>query len=176
MRRAFERADSDFSGKIPSDQFSTIAAQASGMQPSEEDLSLVFQHFDKDEDSGINFYEFIDMISFLEGNQQDYEDCLRRAFKKFDRDGSGYISPEELRYVVCNTGEKFSQSEAEELIGMFDINKDGQLSWEEFVTFVKSSIKDQEEEEGEVNEGTEEEEKETTGDKEKTPQHNNVTL
>ena len=79
--KRMRRADSDLSGKIPSDQFSTIAAQASGMQPSEEDLSLVFQHFDKDEDSGINFDEFIDMISFLEGNQQDYEDCLRRAFK-----------------------------------------------------------------------------------------------
>ena len=60
--------------------------------------------------------------------------------RKFDRDGSGYISPEELRYVVCNTGEKFSQSEAEELIDMFDVNKDGQLSWEEFVTFIKTSI------------------------------------
>lgn len=42
--------------------------------------------------------------------------------------------------MVCNTGEKFSQSEAEELIDMFDVNKDGQLSWEEFVTFIKTSM------------------------------------
>ncbi|KXJ09680.1 Calmodulin [Exaiptasia diaphana] len=66
---------------------------------------------------------------------------------QIDRDGSGYISPEELRYVVCNTGEKFTQSEAEELIGMFDVNKDGELSWEEFVTFIKSSIMEEEEDE-----------------------------
>lgn len=29
---------------------------------------------------------------------------------------------------------------------MFDVNKDGQLSWEEFVTFIKSSIIEEEEE------------------------------
>lgn len=57
--------------------------------------------------------------------------------RKFDRDGNGYISPDELLYVVCNSGEKLSREEAEELIGMFDKNDDGQLSWEEFVEFFK---------------------------------------
>lgn len=62
-----------------------------------------------------------------------YFSCCR----KFDRDGNGYISPDELLYVVCNSGEKLSREEAEELIGMFDKNDDGQLSWEEFVEFFK---------------------------------------
>lgn len=57
--------------------------------------------------------------------------------RKFDRDGNGYISPDELLTVVCNSGEKLSREEAEELIGMFDKNEDGQLSWEEFVEFFK---------------------------------------
>ena len=39
--------------------------------------------------------------------------------------------------MVCNSGEKLSREEAEELIGMFDKNEDGQLSWEEFVEFFK---------------------------------------
>ena len=58
-------------------------------------------------------------------------------YRKFDRDGNGYISPDELLYVVCNSGEKLSREEAEELISMFDKNADGQLSWEEFVDFFK---------------------------------------
>ncbi|XP_031567110.1 calmodulin-A-like [Actinia tenebrosa] len=140
MRKAFQRADSDLKGRIPCVQFST-AAQAAGLDPTEDELDELFQHFDKTDESGINFDEFVDMMSYLEeGSEKDYEETLRKAFKKFDRDGSGYISPEELRYVVCNTGEKFSQSEAEELIDMFDVNKDGQLSWEEFVTFIKTSM------------------------------------
>ena len=58
-------------------------------------------------------------------------------YRKFDRDGNGYISPDELLYVVCNSGEKLSREEAEQLISMFDKNDDGQLSWEEFVELIK---------------------------------------
>ena len=57
--------------------------------------------------------------------------------RRFDRDGNGYISPDELLHVVCNSGEKLSREEAEELVSMFDTNADGQLSWEEFVEFFK---------------------------------------
>lgn len=81
MRNAFQRADSDLSGEIASVQFAT-AAQEVGLAPSEKDVDQVLNHFDKDEDNGINFDEFIDMISHLEaGKEEDYEDCLRKAFK-----------------------------------------------------------------------------------------------
>lgn len=69
------------------------------------------------------------------GNEID--DQCPSFSRKFDRDGNGYISPDELLYVVCNSGEKLSREEAEELISMFDKNADGQLSWEEFVEFFK---------------------------------------
>ena len=59
--------------------------------------------------------------------------------RQFDIDGNGFISPQELRSVVCTTGEKLSEEEADELIRMFDTNEDGQLSWEEFVEFVKAN-------------------------------------
>ena len=54
-------------------------------------------------------------------------------YGKFDRDGNGYISLDELLYVVFNSGEKFSREEAEELISIFDKNADrsipGRSSW-----------------------------------------------
>lgn len=43
----------------------------------------------------------------------------------FDCDGNGYIFVEELCYVVIIFGEVFMNEEVEELIVMFDINKDG---------------------------------------------------
>ncbi|EDO44845.1 predicted protein, partial [Nematostella vectensis] len=137
MKRAFKRADSDASGKIQGEQF-CLAAKDAGFDTSTEDLQRVLSKFDKDTDSEINFGEFVDMMKYIEDSSgQDFEANLREAFRKFDRDGSGYISPEELRYVVCHSGEKLSEDEARELIDMFDKNKDGQLSWEEFVEFIK---------------------------------------
>lgn len=60
----------------------------------------------------------------------------------FDRDGNGYISAEELRYVVTTFGEVLTNEEAEELIAMFDKNKDGLLEYEEFVAWAKTSLAD----------------------------------
>lgn len=65
--------------------------------------------------------------------------CVHRVF---DRDGNGYISVEELRYVVTTFGEVLTNEEAEELIAMFDKNNDGQLEYEEFVTWAKNSLVD----------------------------------
>ena len=48
-------------------------------------------------------------------------------YGKFDRDGNGYISLDELLYVKFNTGEKLSREEAEELISIFDKNADGSI-------------------------------------------------
>lgn len=58
----------------------------------------------------------------------------------FDRDGNGFISTEELHYVVTTFGETLTDKEAEELIAMFDKNKDGKLEYEEFVTWAKNSL------------------------------------
>jgi Ca2+-binding EF-hand superfamily protein len=81
MRNAFQRADSDIKGKIPCDQFST-AAQAAGLEPTDDELDELFQHFDKSDENGINFDEFVDMMAYLEGgSEKDYEASLRKAFK-----------------------------------------------------------------------------------------------
>lgn len=63
-----------------------------------------------------------------------------RPNRVFDRDGNGYISADELRYVVTTFGEVLTSEEAEELIAMFDKNNDGQLEYEEFVSWAKTSL------------------------------------
>ena len=49
---------------------------------------------------------------------------------------------EELRYVVTTFGEILTEQEAEELIAMFDRNRDGRLEYEEFVSWAKASLAD----------------------------------
>jgi calmodulin len=58
----------------------------------------------------------------------------------FDRNGDGYISADELRYVLTTMGEKLTPSEAEELITMLDQDGDGRLVYEEFVVIAKKSL------------------------------------
>ena len=49
------------------------------------------------------------------------------------------ISAAELRHVMTNLGEKLTDEEVDEMIREADIDGDGQVNYEEFVTMMKSS-------------------------------------
>ena len=63
---------------------------------------------------------------------------LIRSFRVFDKDGNGYISAAELRHVMTNLGEKLTDEEVDEMIREADIDGDGQVNYEEFVTMMTS--------------------------------------
>jgi len=58
---------------------------------------------------------------------------LKEAFRVFDMDGNGLISASELSNIMRNLGEKLSDGEVAELIRQADIDRDGQINYEEFV-------------------------------------------
>jgi len=60
------------------------------------------------------------------------------AFMVFDKDGNGFISAAELRHVMTNLGEKLTDEEVDEMIREADIDGDGQVNYEEFVTMMTS--------------------------------------
>ena len=76
----------------------------------------------------IDFGEFCKiMLPVLNGKFE--EDELFYAFKKFDLDGSGYISAKELRQILSKIGQFFSESEIEKMIASVDVDKDGKLNF-----------------------------------------------
>ena len=57
----------------------------------------------------------------------DSKDELETAFRTFDRDGSGFITADELRHVMTNLGEKLTDEEVNEMIREADLNGDGHI-------------------------------------------------
>ena len=55
-----------------------------------------------------------------------------------EKDGNGFISAAELRHVMTNLGEKLTDAEVNEMIGEADIDGDGQVNYEEFVSMMMS--------------------------------------
>jgi len=77
----------------------------------------------------IDFHEFMTMMS-RKSEDPDSEEEIREAFRVFDRDGNGFISPDELRHVMLNLGEKLTDEEVEEMIREADLNGDGQVDFD----------------------------------------------
>ena len=66
----------------------------------------------------------------------EIEEEIRQAFKKFDKDGNGFVSKHELRQAMTNIGHKFTVEEVDKMFKSADTNSDGRVNIEEFIKAV----------------------------------------
>ena len=73
-------------------------------------------------------------LGFSVFDEHDYY----QTFQKFDKDGSGTISKQEVEELLFETyGFPPIQDEVDLFMEEFDANHDGKISWEEFVDAIK---------------------------------------
>ena len=65
---------------------------------------------------------------------------LRRMFKVMDRNGNGSLSPVEFKYAMRDYGLSLSEIEVTQIVKHFDSNKDGQLSFNEFLRAIRGAL------------------------------------
>lgn len=65
---------------------------------------------------------------------------LRRMFKAMDRNGNGSLSPIEFKYAMRDYGLTLSEIEVTQIVKHFDSNKDGQLSFDEFLRAIRGEL------------------------------------
>mmetsp|Transcript_90001 Transcript_90001/g.201417 ORF Transcript_90001/g.201417 Transcript_90001/m.201417 type:complete len:154 (-) Transcript_90001:118-579(-) len=131
FKEAFDLFDSDGNGTISIKDLQMLM-RALGQTPTDTEYADMIAIVDADGNGTIDFYEFLNLMSKkLKGS--DLEEELTLAFRVFDRDDNGYINSHELRTVMTNIGEKFTDDEVDELVRSADVDCDGQISYEEFV-------------------------------------------
>jgi len=84
---------------------------------------------DTDGSGTIDYNEFLSAT--IEKEKLITKSNLELAFKKFDRDGSGKISKEEIEKIFYQSGVKDSKT-FENMIREGDKNNDNEISMEEF--------------------------------------------
>ena len=134
MKAAFEKYDTDGSGMLSNDEFRRIAPEM-GVNLTPNGLRKAFEHLDADGSGTVEFEEFLKwhfadkveaVLSIEEkiklekakaqaqaakaadksGEMGNVMDHARSVFKKYDKDRSGTISPDEFAELCYDMGER----------------------------------------------------------------------
>ncbi|KAG8739215.1 calmodulin-like 3 [Ceratobasidium sp. 414] len=120
-------ACSDGDGNISVEELGSVMREL-GQKPTSEELHMMMAEVDLDHSGTIDFEEFLAM---MDEKMQDVsaEDEMREAFRVFDQDGSGQLSPEELKTMMNSLGENLTDSEVQQMIQEADTDGDGQIDY-----------------------------------------------
>ena len=62
-------------------------------------LEIWYQDSDRDGSGSVDFQEFVELMIKREAEKETPED-LKQAFRVFDKDGNGFVSTSEIKYVL----------------------------------------------------------------------------
>ncbi|KAJ1432544.1 EF-Hand 1, calcium-binding site [Sesbania bispinosa] len=136
MRRVaeFERVlkyfDEDGDGKISPSELRNRIGKMGGELLFKE-AEMIIEELDSDGDGLLNLEDFVELMEGT-GEEEKLND-LREAFEMYnDTEMCGFITPNSLKKMLGKLGELKSMEECRVMIGHFDLNGDGLLSFEEF--------------------------------------------
>lgn len=128
LRKLFLSMDTENHGTITHSKLKSILED--NFHISHQEAETLFKNLDTDNDNEIEYTEFL--AAALQGRVKVHEDLLRKTFQRFDIDGTGKISLDNLKNVL---GPQFEGHELRELIQEADTNNDGCVDYDEFLRY-----------------------------------------
>ncbi|KAM9819536.1 calcium-binding protein 4 isoform 1-T1 [Syngnathus typhle] len=141
LREAFKEFDYDADGFI---HYKDIAdcMRTMGYMPTEMELIEIIQQIKMRWGGHVDFDDFCELMGprmLAETAHMVGLKELRCAFKQFDCNGDGKITLEELKDGMKTLlGEKLKKGELEEILGDIDLNKDGNIDFDEFMMMLSA--------------------------------------
>ena len=108
-----------------------------------KEIEEIFKSIDNNNNKRIEYTEFISAM--MEQSTYCKEEKLIDIFRMLDKDGSGRISKNEIKNVLDKQG--ISEKDLKNFINIFDLDNDGQIDYDEFVTCMSKIEKEKEEKE-----------------------------
>mmetsp|Transcript_74030 Transcript_74030/g.194173 ORF Transcript_74030/g.194173 Transcript_74030/m.194173 type:complete len:560 (-) Transcript_74030:106-1785(-) len=133
VRDAFIAMDENKHGTITLGELKKVLTEKFSIE--DDQVQQIFDALDTGNTDVIHYTEFL--AAMVSTRIAMHDDLLKTTFQRFDVDNTGYITVENLRVVL---GDSFSGDEVENLIKEADANGDGQLSYDEFFTYLKDGV------------------------------------
>ncbi|WOL04823.1 hypothetical protein Cni_G13545 [Canna indica] len=126
----FRSFDKDGDGKISAAELTLCMENAAGAKLSPEEADALVEMADGDGDGLLDLEEFKKLVE-AEGEEEKERDLIA-AFKMYENEGEGCITPKSLKRMLSRLGLSTDIDECRSMIWRFDLNGDGVLSFEEF--------------------------------------------
>lgn len=123
LKEAFELFDENKSGKIDYHELKTIM-KALGFEVSKQHVLETIKTYDPQGTGFISYNDFVSLMTEKIASRDPMEE-IALAFKLFDDDDSGKITPEKLKRVAMQLGEDLADEEIKSMIEEFDKDMDG---------------------------------------------------
>jgi Ca2+-binding EF-hand superfamily protein len=135
IKEAFDLFDTDGSGEVSTQELK-VAMRALGFEASTDDVKKMINTVDEDGAGQIGFDEFEKMMAgkFL---NYDAKAEMTKAFKHFDKDGTGFISLDNFRAIAKELGEQCTEADLKEMLDDADFDNDGKVGLEDFCILMK---------------------------------------
>ncbi|KAL2342848.1 hypothetical protein Fmac_004133 [Flemingia macrophylla] len=132
LKELFKMIDTDNSGTITFDELKDGLKRV-GSELMESEIKDLMDAADIDKSGTIDYGEFIAATVHL--NKLEREENLVSAFSYFDKDGSGYITIDEIQQACKDFG--LDDIHIDEIIKEIDQDNDGQIDYGEFAAMMR---------------------------------------
>lgn len=128
LRKTFSLLDENNNGVLSISEIKAGMEKHAAMMP--PNIDEILNALDTDKSGTIDYTEF--MAATLSKKQYQQKDILWVAFRKFDLDGDGVISKQEMATLLKEDPSKFDMS----IFNAHDLDGDGEISFAEFCTMM----------------------------------------
>lgn len=139
LKNVFLAFDLNGDGRLTKDELIQGMMQVMTKGEAIDDVERIMGKIDVDKNGFIEYEEFL--RASLNKEKLLSKENIKIAFDLFDRDGSGYISKEELKMVLGKgNNAEISDDVWSSIVKEIDNNSDGQISFDEFLEVMYSLI------------------------------------
>ncbi|XP_044536372.1 caltractin-like [Gracilinanus agilis] len=139
IREAFDLFDEDGTRTISVKDLQ-ISMRPLGFKPDPEEINKLKFELDKEGTGKIHFNDFFTLMT-KKMAERNAEEEIQKAFNFFDDDNTGKISLKNLKRVASQLGENVSEEELQEMIDHADLDGDGEVDPQEFLSVIKKARK-----------------------------------
>ena len=130
MKECFDIFDYDHSGNISPDELINTIRALGIEEQAKQIINIVTNQTTAEE---LDFGLFLEIFGFSDSQS---ENSLQQLYEMFDTRGTGCFGPEDFEKVAASVGENFSTADVDQMIDYADRDRDGGISYEEFVSVV----------------------------------------